>query len=43
MELYEIRGLDRSEYDAVLLGHISDHSETLYGYTYDAPAAVAIF
>lgn len=42
MELYEIRGLDRSEYDAVLLGHISDHSETLYGYNYDAPAATVL-
>lgn len=39
MELYALRSLAPEDYDAVLLGHVSDESGANYTYNYDAPAA----
>lgn len=38
MELYALRSLGPEDYDAVLLGHVSDEPGANFVYSYDAPA-----
>lgn len=38
IELYAIRGVDPGNYDAILLGHVSDEPGANFTYNYDAPA-----
>lgn len=41
-ELYEIRGMDPSSYDAVLVGLVKHNQNKLFGYNYDAPATTLL-